>query len=66
MAQMNLGAALRMLGERESGTQRLDEAVAAWEACLTVAASYWAPARVEGVKTQIEQARAEKARRVSK
>ena len=31
---MNLGAALRTLGERESGTARLEEAVAAYRAAL--------------------------------
>jgi hypothetical protein len=30
MTQMNLGAALARLGERESGTARLEEAVAAY------------------------------------
>ena len=34
MAQNNLGNALRALGERESGTARLDEAVAAYRAAL--------------------------------
>jgi tetratricopeptide (TPR) repeat protein len=33
-AQNNLGAALRTLGERESGTARLEEAVAAYRAAL--------------------------------
>ena len=32
--QMNLGIALRTLGERESGTARLEEAVAAYRAAL--------------------------------
>ena len=31
---MNLGAALRVLGEREAGTARLEEAVAAYRAAL--------------------------------
>jgi tetratricopeptide (TPR) repeat protein len=34
MTQNNLGAALRTLGERESGTARLEEAVAAYRAAL--------------------------------
>ena len=34
MTQNNLGNALRMLGERESGTERLEEAVAAYRAAL--------------------------------
>ena len=33
--QNNLGIALRRLGERESGTARLEEAVAAYRAALT-------------------------------
>ena len=36
---MNLGAALRTLGDRESGTARLEEAVAAFDAALTIFAS---------------------------
>jgi hypothetical protein len=34
MAQVDLGAALETLGERESGTARLEEAVAAYRAAL--------------------------------
>ena len=34
MTQNNLGTALRTLGERESGTARLEAAVAAYEAAL--------------------------------
>ena len=34
MAQMNLGVALKNLGERESGTDKLDEAVAAYREAL--------------------------------
>jgi dTDP-4-amino-4,6-dideoxygalactose transaminase len=34
MTQMNLGIALEMLGERESGTARLTEAVAAFREAL--------------------------------
>jgi hypothetical protein len=36
MTQNNLGAALQTLGEREDGTARLDEAVAAYRAALEV------------------------------
>ena len=36
MTQNNLGSALRALGERESGTARLEEAVAAYDAALAV------------------------------
>jgi hypothetical protein len=39
--QNSLGNALSSLGERESGTARLEQAVAAWKACLTVATSAW-------------------------
>ncbi len=35
MTQNNLGNALQTLGERESGTARLEEAVAAYRAALT-------------------------------
>jgi tetratricopeptide (TPR) repeat protein len=42
MTQNNLGAALRALGERESGTARLEEAVAAYRAAL----EEWTRARV--------------------
>jgi hypothetical protein len=34
--QSNLGIALRLLGEREAGTARLEEAVAAFRAALEV------------------------------
>ena len=34
MTQMNLGVALFRLGERESGTAQLEEAVAAFRAAL--------------------------------
>ena len=36
MTQNNLGTALGTLGEREDGTQRLEEAVAAYRAALEV------------------------------
>jgi tetratricopeptide (TPR) repeat protein len=42
MTQHNLGAALERLGERESGTARLEEAVAAYRAALEVVAAYYA------------------------
>jgi hypothetical protein len=45
MTQNNLGNALSMLGERESGTVRLEEAVAAYRAAREEwtheAASHW-------------------------
>jgi hypothetical protein len=64
--QNNLGAALVALGERESGTAHLEEAVAAWEACLTVTASIWPQASMQKVRSNIDQARAESARRLAK
>jgi hypothetical protein len=36
MTQINLGLALAALGGREAGTARLEEAVVAWDTCLTV------------------------------
>jgi exonuclease VII small subunit len=42
MTQNNLGNALKVLGERESGTARLDEAVAAFREAL----QEWTRARV--------------------
>ena len=66
MTQNNLGIALSTLGERESGTARLEQAVSAWEACLTVAASAWPPAWVQEVRSHIEHAQAESTRRAAK
>ena len=59
MTQMNLGNALRTLGQRESGTGRLEEAVAAWEACLEVITSVWPPDWVRIVETRRDEAQAE-------
>jgi hypothetical protein len=39
--QHNRGYTLARLGERESGTARLGEAVGAWDACLTVIETAW-------------------------
>jgi tetratricopeptide (TPR) repeat protein len=64
--QTNLGLALATLGARESGTAHLTAAVAAWEACLTVTASNWPQAWVQQVRSHIDQARAESARRMAK
>ncbi len=65
MTQNNLGDALSTLGGRESGTARLEEAVAAWEACLTVAATAWPAEWVQWVRSRIDEARAEIARRAA-
>jgi hypothetical protein len=40
MTQTNLGDALATLGERESGTARLEEAVAAYGAAVSVGHSF--------------------------
>src|SRR5262249_11480944 len=63
--QYNLGNALSTLGEREGGTGHLREALMAWEACLTVAASVWPTAWVQEVKSRIDQAHTEIARRAT-
>jgi hypothetical protein len=65
LIQYFLGLALEKIGEQEIGTGRLEEAVAVWEACLTVAPSTWPPARVQEVGSRIDQARAEIARRTA-
>ena len=66
MTQNNLGNALQTLAARESGTARLEEAIVAWEACLTVVTSNWPPAGVQQVQSQLDWARAENARRMAK
>jgi hypothetical protein len=50
--QNNLGAALLALGERESGTARLEEAVAAWDACLTVVVPAWPAEWVKNIQNK--------------
>ena len=57
--QNNLGNALDGLGERESGTTRLEAAVAAWDDCLQVATSNWPPEWVQYVSARRDEARAE-------
>ena len=64
--QMNLGTALSTLGARESGTARLEEAVPAFEACLTITASAWPVQWVRSVQTRRDETRAEIARRSAK
>ncbi len=54
------------LGERESGTARLEEAVAAWDACLAVTTSVWPPEWVPFVQTRRDETQAEIARRSAK
>jgi hypothetical protein len=62
---MNLGNALMKLGEREAGTERLKEAVAAWDTGLTVVESAWPPEWVQSVRSRRDEAKAEIARRAS-
>jgi hypothetical protein len=62
--QMNLGAVLSRLGERESGTAWLEAAVAAFDACLTIAIAL-PEVSVQGVRMRRDQIRAEIARRAA-
>jgi hypothetical protein len=55
-----------VLGERETGTARLSEAVAAWDLCLTVGDSGWLQERAGVVRSARDQVEAEIARRLSK
>lgn len=61
--QFNLGNALLMLSELESGTARLEETVKAWDACLTVTTTVWPTERVENVCSMRNEAQVEIARR---
>jgi hypothetical protein len=61
--QNNLGNALWRLGERESGTARLEEAVAAFDACLTVMETAWPEEWVQEVRSHRDKTRAAIARR---
>ena len=59
--------ALATLGERESGTARLQDAVVAtWDASLEVTTAVWPPEWVRSVETRREKALAEIARRPAK
>jgi hypothetical protein len=66
MTQNNLGNALRTLGERESGTAKLTEAVAAFDACLTVTVSVWPPEWLNQVRAGKDKTQAEIKRRAAK
>jgi hypothetical protein len=59
MTQNNLGLALSTLGDRESGTARLEEAGAAWDACLTVIISVWPSEWVQDVRARRDEAQSE-------
>ena len=63
---MNLGDALKALGERVLGTRHLEEAVAAWDQCLMLLEPARPPERVEGVRSRRDSAQAEITRRQSK
>ena len=63
MTQNNLGTALRTLGARESGTARLEEAVAAFEVCLTIIETAWSKEWVQVVRSDCDETRVEIARR---
>ena len=63
ITQMNLGGALRTLGGREAGTARLEEAVTALEACLSITETVWPGERIKDVRTDRDEARAEIKRR---
>jgi hypothetical protein len=63
VAYGNLGTALLTLGERESGTTRLEQAVIAFDACLTVASKAWPEEWVQDVRSNRDEAMAEIARR---
>jgi hypothetical protein len=59
----NLGNALRILGEREAGTARLEEAVAAYRAALEVGEGAWPASWVQGARARIVEVEKEIARR---
>jgi hypothetical protein len=63
VTQNNLGNALRTLGERESDMAHLTEAVAAYDACLTIAEATWPEGRVQQVHSHRDETRAEITRR---
>jgi hypothetical protein len=63
MTQNNLGNALQTLGERESGTARLEEAVAAFAACLTVTETTWPSEWVQQARSHRDETLEELARR---
>ena len=59
ITQSSLGEALESLAERESSTALLQDAVAAWEACLTVTATTWPEPWVQEVRSHIERAQSQ-------
>jgi hypothetical protein len=55
MTQNNLGNALSALGERESGTARLEEAVAAYRAALEERTCERAPVQWEATQNNLKK-----------
>ena len=51
------------LGERESGTEHLEGAMAAWDECLSVTATAWPPEWVQSVRARRDATQAEIKRR---
>ena len=66
MTQNNLANALATLGERESGAARLEEAIVAFDACLTVTETAEPEALVRQVRSYRDETRAAIARRHAK
>ena len=64
-AQMDLGDALLALGEREKGTQHLQEALEAWDLCLPVMETSAPEEKAQLVRSSREKAKAEIGRRTS-
>jgi hypothetical protein len=64
--QMNLGITLATLGGRERGTAWLEEAVAAWDARLTVTATVWPSKWLRDVSERRGKALSEIKRREAK
>ena len=58
MTQNNLGTALTRLGERESGTARLEEAVAAYRAALEVFREAQAAYYIQKAENNLQKAEA--------
>lgn len=63
VANTNPGNALMRLGERQSGIARLEEAVAAFDACLKVTEKAWPEEWVQNLRSNRDEAMAEIARR---
>lgn len=61
--QYNLGAALAALGQRETGTARLEEAVGTWDNCLKSTGFIWSTEWISRVHARRDEVRAEIERR---